>query len=54
MKRIMLVLLSSLTLGMMFAPVVDAKPPSGDSNPSDSGNSTVDTRDIINPQPLLQ
>ena len=27
-----------------------AKPPSGDSNPSDRFNSTVDSRDIIDPQ----
>lgn len=25
------------------------RPPSGDSNPSDLGNSTVDTSDVINP-----
>jgi len=30
---------------------IAAKPPSGDSNPSDLGNSTVDTSQIINPQP---
>ncbi|MBD2465246.1 hypothetical protein H6G89_29995 [Oscillatoria sp. FACHB-1407] len=28
-----------------------AKPPSGDANPSDLYNSTVDTSEIINPQP---
>jgi hypothetical protein len=26
------------------------RPPSGDANPSDLGNSTVDTSDIIDPQ----
>ncbi len=29
-------------------------PPSGDANPSDAGNSTVDSRDIINPQPWIK
>jgi hypothetical protein len=28
----------------------DGKPPSGDGNPSDRHNTTVDTREIINPQ----
>lgn len=30
---------------------IAAKPPSGDFNPSDLRNSTVDTSRIINPQP---
>jgi hypothetical protein len=47
MKRIFLTGLSALLLGAAFATVAQAAPPSGDSNPSDLGNPTVDTSQII-------
>lgn len=52
MKRLILLSLFATVLGTFFATTVQAqKPPSGDSNPSDLGNTTVDTSQIINPQP---
>lgn len=55
MKRLMLASLSTLALSLAFTPIalptttgeaVAVKPPSGDYNPSDRGNRTVDTSDL--------
>jgi hypothetical protein len=48
MNRFMLAL-STLTLSAVTASIVQALPPSGDSNPSDLHNNTVDTNQIIAP-----
>jgi hypothetical protein len=48
MKRIMFTVFSMLVMASIVTPAF-AKPPSGDSNPSDLGNSTVDSSQIINP-----
>jgi len=48
MKGLLLAGLTALVLGTAIAPVELASlPPSGDSNPSDRFNRTVDTSDII-------
>lgn len=48
----MLSSLLAIALGAAFAATAQAqKPPSGDSDPSDRGNRTVDTSQIINPHP---
>lgn len=52
MKRLILASLFTIILGTFFATTAQSqKPPSGDSDPSDLGNSTVNTSQIINPQP---
>ena len=52
MNRLILSSLFAAALGVFFATTAQAqKPPSGDSNPSDLGNTTVDTSQIINPTP---
>lgn len=52
MKSLILLSLVAVALGAAFTATAQAqKPPSGDSNPSDRGNQTVDTRQIINPHP---
>jgi len=51
MERLMLAALSTLALSIALAPslpdTIAAKPPSGDYNPSDRGNRTVDTSQVI-------
>jgi hypothetical protein len=49
MKRLTLAGLSTLMLSAAFASTVYAKPPSGDLNPSDLHNNTVDTSQVIVP-----
>jgi len=49
MKRILVTTLSALALSASFASLGYAKPPSGDANPSDRYNPTVDTTQIILP-----
>lgn len=61
MKRLMLASLSTLALSIAFTPIalptrstgaaIAAKPPSGDMNPSDRFNRTVDTSEIIAAKP---
>lgn len=52
MKRLTTSLLSTLILGVSLSSgAIAAQPPSGDSNPSDLNNRTVDTSQIIRPTP---
>ena len=52
MKRLILSSLFAVVLSTFFETTAQAqKPPSGDSNPADLGNRTVNTSQIINPQP---
>lgn len=52
MKRLILASLFAAAFSAVFAATTQAqKPPSGDSNPSDLGNTTVDTSQIIDPTP---
>jgi hypothetical protein len=54
MKRLTLAGLSTLMLSAAFASTVSAKPPSGDLNPSDLYNNTVDTSQVIAPNARKQ
>lgn len=49
MKRLIFASLSTIALHAAFASGAFAKPPSGDANPSDLANRTVDTSQIIAP-----
>jgi hypothetical protein len=51
MKRLIVAMsaMSAMTLSAVIAPIVQALPPSGDSNPSDLHNNTVDTSQVIAP-----
>lgn len=52
MKRLILSSLMAIIFGTAFATTAQAKrPPSGEANPSNLGNRTVDTSQIINPHP---
>ncbi|NJL22777.1 MAG: hypothetical protein HC895_21280 [Leptolyngbyaceae cyanobacterium SM1_3_5] len=52
MKSLLFIALSTLSLSVAFVSQQQASlPPSGDMNPSDRGNRTVDTSDIIGSLP---
>lgn len=53
MQRLLFALLFAAIANRVLISVAFAAPPSGDSNPSDLGNSTVNHDQIIAPQPQL-